>query len=94
MDFWAQIGNFSCNDDVKNLLNDPNCSLEKVLDEDQLQQEIIGNYDPLIKYLTKDENFDKLLDFILIMPNESTDDRDGQLHFASIVLQKKALCFF
>lgn len=73
-DFWATVGNTCCSEQIKKLLANKDCTIEEIFDDDEFLQEVTTNNDELIQFLSRDEIFTKIIDFIIVYPDELEHD--------------------
>lgn len=70
MDFWSSIGNKLCSEQIKKLQEKPEVTIEEVMIDAEFLQEIKIKNEQLVAFLSKDEIFMKIIDFITIVPDE------------------------
>lgn len=58
---------------IESLVND-GCTLQEILDEDDVLQECRSHNDKLVEFLSRKENLVTLIDYITVLPSESDDD--------------------
>ena len=72
-DIWALSG-ISFANPVSDILEKSEFSLEELLEEDELIQEVKSLNDQLISYLTKPEILEKLIDFVTTPPSINSSE--------------------
>ena len=80
MDIWS-TGAFSFESPLKDLLDSGDYTLEQLLAEDELLQELRGLHPMLMQYFSTERNLTKLLLYVTQQPNKpasSMTDRDGE----------------
>jgi hypothetical protein len=76
--FWMSIkSNFSLGESIEELLKTPNCSVEKLLEDESFAQECRSGNARLISFLSKKKNLKGLLKYIIEEPYEGVSHKRG-----------------
>ena len=79
--FWAGYRG-GPNEKINEVLESDSCSLEKLMNEQEFIQELKYNNKKLLDYLDH-EQISKLLDYIVIMPEEDSHERGHKFPFTA-----------
>lgn len=70
--FW-RLG-FHPRSPIESLVENDGCTIQEILDEDDVLQECKSHNEKLIEFLSRKENIVSLIDYITVLPSESDDD--------------------
>eukprot|EP01027_Heterolobosea_sp_BB2_P005445 GEZU01008330.1.p1 GENE.GEZU01008330.1~~GEZU01008330.1.p1 ORF type:complete len:102 (-),score=28.89 GEZU01008330.1:12-317(-) len=84
MSFWSTVFVQQLNTGTNGALNKENCTLEDVLDAEDVLQECKTSSPKLIKFLLKDEIVEKLVTYVVgkttEQPNEDAEAKENRIY--------------